>query len=69
MQIFRKRIKVGDMTVKKLKELIRGVALEFIDRDCGLELRPEVEVELRDSLKRKEKGIPLETVAKQLGLE
>lgn len=57
------------MTVKKLKELIRGVALEFIDRDCGLELRPEVEAELRESLKRKEKGIPLETVAKQLGLE
>ena len=35
----------------------------------GLELRPEVEADLKESLKRKEKGIPLEAVVKELGLE
>ena len=57
------------MTVKELKELIRGVVREVVDPDYGLELRPEVEAELRASLKRKEKGVPLETVVKELGLE
>lgn len=61
--------KVSDMTVKELKELIRGVVREVVDPDYGLELRPEVEAELKASLKRKEKGIPLETVVKELGLE
>ena len=44
------------MTVKELKELIRGVVREVVDPDYGLELRPEVEAELKASLKRKEKG-------------
>lgn len=44
------------MTVRELKELIRGVVREVVDPDYGLELRPEVEAELRESLKRKEKG-------------
>jgi hypothetical protein len=35
------------------------------DPDYGLELRPEAEAELRESLKRKEKGIPLEAVVKE----
>jgi len=69
MQFFRKRIKVGDMTVKELEELIRGVVREVVDPDYGLELRPEVEAELRESLKRKEKRIPLEMVVKELELE
>ena len=43
------------MTVKELKELIRGVVREVVDPDYGLELRPEVEAELKASLKRKEK--------------
>jgi hypothetical protein len=60
--------KVGDMTVGELKELIKDVVQEVIDPDYGLELRPEVEAELRESLKRKEKGIPVEDVAKELGL-
>lgn len=57
------------MTVKELKELIKDVVSEVIDPDYGLELRPEVERELRGSLKRKEKGIPLEKVIKELGLK
>jgi len=61
--------KVGDMTVGELKELIKEVVQEVIDPDYGFELRPEVEAELRESLKRKEKGIPLEAVVKELGLE
>lgn len=40
-----------------------------MDPDYGLELRPEVEEELRASMKGKEKGISLETVIKELGLE
>ena len=61
--------KVGDMTVGELKELIKDIVQEVIVPDYGLELRPEVEAELRESLKRKEKGIPLEAVVKELGLE
>ncbi len=57
------------MTVKELEELIRGVVREVVDPDYGLELRPEVEAELRESLKRKEKRIPLEMVVKELELE
>ena len=61
--------KVSDMTAKELKKLIRDTVLEVIDPDYGLELRPEVEAELRESMKQKGKGIPLETVIKELGLE
>jgi hypothetical protein len=61
--------KVSDMTVRELKKLIKDTVLEVIDPDYGLELRPEVEAELRESMKQKGKGIPLETVVKELGLE
>ena len=61
--------KISDMTVKELKKLIKQTVLEVIDPDYGLELRPEVEKELLESKKKKEKGIPLETVVKELGLE
>jgi len=54
--------KISDMTVKELKKLIKDTVLEVIDPDYGLELRPEVEKELRESMKRKGKGILLETV-------
>lgn len=47
------------MTVRELKKLIKDTVLEAIDPDYGLELRPEVISELKESLKRKEKGIPL----------
>ena len=61
--------KISDMTVRELKKLIKDTALEVIDPDYGLELRPEVEKELLESKKKKKKGIPLETVVKELGLE
>jgi ABC-type glutathione transport system ATPase component len=63
--------KVSDMTAGELQELIRNTIHEFIDPDYGLELRPEVEEELRESIRQKERGegIPLEDVKKQLGLE
>ncbi|TVM03783.1 MAG: hypothetical protein CV087_03495 [Candidatus Brocadia sp. WS118] len=57
--------KVSDMTVRELKKLIKDTVLEVIDPDYGLELRPEVEEELRESMKGKEKGISLETVIKE----
>ena len=47
--------KVGDMTIRELKKLIKDTVLEVIDPDYGLELRPEVEKELRKSKKKKEK--------------
>ena len=52
--------KVGNMTVRELKKLIKDTVFEVMDPDYGLELRPEVEKELRESLKQKENGIPLE---------
>jgi hypothetical protein len=60
--------KVGDMTVKELKELIKSVLYEIIDPDYGLELRPEVEEELKKSLESKER-IPVEEIAKELRLK
>jgi len=60
--------KVGDMTVKELKELIKSVLYEIIDPDYGLELRPEVEEELKKSLESKER-IPVEEIVKELGLK
>ncbi|MEK6560043.1 MAG: hypothetical protein AABZ43_07855 [Planctomycetota bacterium] len=57
--------KVGNMTVRELKKLIKDTVFEVMDPDYGLELRPEVEKELRESLKQKENGIPLEMVAKE----
>ena len=47
--------KISDMTVRELKKLIKDTVLEVIDPDYGLELRPEVEKELRKSKKKKEK--------------
>ena len=49
--------KISDMTVKELKKLIKQTVLEVIDPDYGLELRPEVEKELLESKKKKERGI------------
>ncbi len=63
--------KVSDMTVKELKALIKDTVLEVIDPDYGLELRPEVEESLRESMKQKERGegVSLEEVKKRLGLK
>jgi len=62
--------KVGEMTTIELKNLIRDTLFEFIDPDYGLELRPEVEKELRESRKQKksEKVVSLKDVKKHLGL-
>jgi hypothetical protein len=63
--------KVSDMTVGELKSLIRDAINELIDPDYGLELRPEIEEGLRESMKQMERGegLPLEEVKKQLGLK
>ena len=60
--------KITDMTVGELKTLIRDAVLELLDPDYGFELRPEVEEELRESLKSKER-IPVEKVAEELELK
>jgi hypothetical protein len=60
--------RVSDMTVGELKALIRDTIYELIDPDYGLELRPEVEEALRESLESKER-IPVEKVAEELGLK
>jgi hypothetical protein len=41
---------------------------EIIDPDYGLELRPEVEEELKKSLESKER-IPVEEIIEELGLK
>lgn len=63
--------RIGDMTVRELRELIRETIYELVDPDYGLKLRPEVEEELRESLRQKERreGIPLEEAKNQLGLK
>jgi hypothetical protein len=63
--------KVSDMTIGELQEIIRKTLNEFLDPDYGLELRPEVEKDLEESMRQKERGegIPLQVVRKQLGLE
>lgn len=63
--------KVSDMTVKELKTLIKDTVQELIDPDYGLELRPEVEASLKESIKQKQRGegVPLEEVKKRLGLK
>ena len=60
--------KVGDMTVREFKSLIRDSIHEVIDPDYGLELRPEVAASLRKSLKSK-KRTSVEKVAAELGLK
>ncbi len=63
--------KISDMTVRELKELIRDTVLEAIDPDYGLELKPEVEENLRESTLDKQagKGITLDAAKKELGIE
>ncbi len=56
------------MTGKELKALIRDTVLELIDPDYGLELRPDVEEELNESMKSTRR-ISAEEVASELGIE
>lgn len=54
--------KIGEMTAGELKALIKETIGELVDPDYGLELRPEVIEELKESIKQRERGegIPLE---------
>jgi hypothetical protein len=63
--------KVSEMTACELRSLIKETIYEVIDPDYGLELRPEVEESLRDSLdaKAKGKGMTLEEAKKRLRLK
>jgi hypothetical protein len=71
METALKEKKVSDMTVGELQDLIRKTIHEMLDPDYGLELRPEIEEELKDSMRQKERGegLSLEEAKKQLGLE
>lgn len=65
-------MKVTDLTIDELKELIREAVDEkfkeiLFDPDSGLELRDEVEQRLKASLASKER-IPLGEVKERLGL-
>jgi hypothetical protein len=70
-------MKVKELTVEQFKSLIQEAIEEKLeeligDPDRGLELREEVEERLRSSLaarQRGEKGIPIEEVARQAGLD
>ncbi len=64
----RERMKVGDLSVEELKALIKEVLLEVMDPDYGLELRPEVEEKLRESMKARER-YSVEEVTRELGLD
>jgi len=68
---------IDKLTVPQFETLIERVIerkiLElFADPDQGLELRPSVKAKLRHSIaavRRGERGIPAEQVAKELGLK
>ncbi len=70
-------MKVKELSVEQLRALIEEMIEEKLqeylgDPDEGLELREEVRTRLEESLaavRRGEKGIPIEQVAKKLGLE
>ncbi|OIP27919.1 MAG: hypothetical protein AUK39_01705 [Dehalococcoidia bacterium CG2_30_46_19] len=59
--------KVGDITVRELRELVREIVAEIVDPDYGLELRDEVIEALRESWEQKKRGegIPLEKASKK----
>jgi hypothetical protein len=62
--------KVGDITVRELRELVREIVAEIVDPDYGLELRDEVIEALRESWEQKKRGegIPLEKAKNKLGV-
>ncbi len=71
------KIQVKDMTVEQLTDLIRHIVEQCLDEyfgdpDEGKEIKEEVRQQLLEQMKRKEageRGIPLEEVVKQLGLD
>ena len=70
-------MKVKELTVEQFKDLVQEAIEEKLeeivgDPDLGLELREEIKERLRNSLtarQRGEKGIPIEEVATQSGLD
>ena len=70
-------MKVKELTVEQLRTLIREAIEEKLedvigDPDHGLELREEIKEKLRRSLAAMqggEKGIPIDQVARQAGLD
>lgn len=70
-------MKVKELTVEQFKNLVQEAIEEKLeeligDPDIGLELREEIKERLRSSLavrQRGEKGIPIEEVARQAGLD
>ena len=70
-------MKVNELTVEQLKALIEDTVEEKLqeylrDADEGLEVKPELLRELKASLaevRRGKRGIPLEQLAKEMGLD
>lgn len=70
-------MKVKELTVEQFKNLVQEAIEEKLaeiigDPDLGLELREEIKERLRNSLaarQRGEKGIPIDEVARQVGLD
>ena len=70
-------MKVNELTVEEFKTLIQEAVEEKLeemigDPDQGLELREEIRERLRSSLAAMqggEKGIPVEQVARRVGLD
>jgi hypothetical protein len=67
-------MKIKDLGVDEFKALIEEVVEEKLeemlgDPDQGLELKPVIKKQLQRSLAAKSKGVPVEKVASDLGLE
>ena len=70
-------MKVKELTVEQFKDLVQEAIEEKLeeilgDPDLGLELREEIKERLRSSLAARqhgEKGIPIEEVARRVGLD
>ena len=59
--------KVGDLTIPEFQSLIKETLLELVDPDHGMELRPEVEAELKEALAQKDQAVPLSEAKKRFG--
>ncbi|MDR9405499.1 MAG: hypothetical protein RI580_18930 [Halothece sp. Uz-M2-17] len=70
-------MEVKDLSIDELKLIIQETVTETIesllnDPDQNLDLKPEIEQQLRESLektKNGERGIPAEEIAQKLGLD
>ena len=70
-------MEVKDLSIDELKLIIQETVAETIesllnDPDQNLDLKPEIEQQLRESLektKNGERGVPAEEIAQKLGLD